>query len=268
MASTSGFTVTSWNLLHGMAIPPQSSITLSDALVKLHEDSNADVIALQEVDVQQKRSGHGNQVAEIAELMGAKHWAFAPSMYGTPGEKWHGVKDAMVFDQDSTLPNDAMYGIGIVSKVPVKRWHRINLGKAPLGMPLLVAGDKRPRLIYVSDEPRSALVAELENGISVTTTHLSFVPLKNAQQLRKIAKWVEQLPGIHIMTGDFNLPWGLGPKIAGWKDLAEGPTYPSWKPSIEFDYIMSKELSAKDVTAKIHDHYGISDHRAISVTIN
>jgi endonuclease/exonuclease/phosphatase family metal-dependent hydrolase len=251
-----------------MAIPPQSSITLSDALMKLHDDSNSDVIALQEVDVQQQRSGHGNQVAEIAELMGATHWAFAPSMYGTPGEKWRGVKDAMVFDQDSSLPNEAMYGIGIVSKVPVKRWHRINLGKAPLGMPLLVAGEKKPRLIYVSDEPRSALVAELENGISVTTTHLSFVPVKNAQQLRKIAKWVEQLPGIHIMTGDFNLPWGLGPKIAGWKDLAEGPTYPSWKPAIEFDYIMSKELGPKDVTAKIHDHYGISDHRAISVTIN
>ena len=131
-------------------------------------------------------------------------------MYGTPGEKWHGVKDEMVFDNESSFPNDAMYGIGMVSKVPVRRWHRINLGKAPLGMPLLVAGEKRPNLIYVSDEPRSALVAELENGISVTTTHLSFVPVKNAIQLRKICKWVEQLPGLHIMTGDFNLPWGLG----------------------------------------------------------
>ena len=177
MASTSGFTVTSWNLLHGMAIPPQSTITLSDAIEKLHIDSQSDVIALQEVDVQQKRSGHGNQVAEIAAAMGARHWAFAPAMYGTPGEKWHGIKDAMVFDQDSSVPNEAMYGIGIVSKIPVKRWHRINLGKAPLGMPLLVAGEKRPRLIYVSDEPRAALVAELENGISVTTTHLSFVPI-------------------------------------------------------------------------------------------
>ena len=251
-----------------MAIPPQSTVTLLDAIEQLHAESHSDLIALQEVDVQQKRSGHGNQVAEIADAIGAKYWAFAPSMYGTPGEKWHGVKDEMVFDQDSSLPNEAMYGIGIVSKVPVKRWHRINLGKAPLGMPLLVAGDKRPRLIYVSDEPRSALVAELENGISVTTTHLSFVPVKNAQQLRKIAKWVEQLPGIHIMTGDFNLPWGLGPKIAGWKDLAEGPTYPSWKPSIEFDYIMSKELSPADVSSKIHEHFGISDHRAISITIN
>jgi endonuclease/exonuclease/phosphatase family metal-dependent hydrolase len=102
----------------------------------------------------------------------------------------------------------------------------------------------------------------------VTTTHLSFVPVKNVLQLKKIAKWVEQLPGIHIMTGDFNLPWGLGPKISGWSDLAKGPTYPSWKPSIEFDYIMSKELAPSDVTSVIHRHFGISDHRAISVTLH
>ena len=146
-----------------MAIPPQSGITLHEAAVKLHDVAHFDLIALQEVDVRQSRSGHGNQVADIAEVLGAKHWAFAPSMYGTPGEKWQAINDDIVFDNTSSFPNEAMYGIGIVSKVPVKRWHRINLGKAPLGMPLLVAGGKRPRLIYVSDEPRSALVAELEN---------------------------------------------------------------------------------------------------------
>ena len=267
MARQSGFTVTSWNLLHAMQIPPHSTATLHDALVEINREIKSDVIALQEVDVHQSRSGNGNQVREVAESIGAPYWAFAPSMYGTPGEKWHGIKDAMVFDNTMPIPPSAMYGIGIVSKVPVKRWHRINLGKAPLGMPLLVAGEKRPRLIYVSDEPRSALVAELENGISVTTTHLSFVPGKNFLQLKKISRWVEQLPGLHIMTGDFNLPWGLGPKIAGWNDLVEGPTYPSWKPSIEFDYIMSKELTAKDVIAKIHGHHGISDHLASSATI-
>ena len=262
------FTVTSWNLLHGMAIPPTSEVSFHQALEKLHAASNFDVIALQEVDVQQSRSGNGNQVKEIAELIGAKDWAFAPAMYGTPGEKWHGIKDDIVFDNNSSLPNEAMYGIGIVSKVPVKRWHRINLGKAPLGMPLVVAGEKRPQLVYVSDEPRAALVAELENGYSITTTHLSFVPGKNVMQLRKISKWVEQLPGVHIMTGDFNLPWGLAPKITGWNDLAVGATYPAWKPSIEFDYIMSKELKHQDVKSVIHEHYGVSDHRAISVIIN
>jgi endonuclease/exonuclease/phosphatase family metal-dependent hydrolase len=233
----------------------------------LTQEINSDVIAIQEVDIHQSRSGNGNQVKEIAELIGAKDWAFAPSMYGTPGEKWEGIKEDLIFDNSNPPPSREMYGIGIVSKVPVKKWHRINLGKAPFGMPLLVAGEKRPRFIYVSDEPRSALVAELENGISVTTTHLSFVPIKNVLQLKKITKWVEQLDGVHIVTGDFNLPWGLAPKISGWQDLVKGSTYPSWKPSLEFDYIMSKELSANDVIPKIHSHHGISDHLASSITI-
>jgi endonuclease/exonuclease/phosphatase family metal-dependent hydrolase len=262
-----GFTLTSWNLLHAMAIPPNSGGTLQSALDLLSKEVASDVIAIQEVDVHQDRSGNGNQVRQIADEIGASYWAFAPSMYGTPGAKWHGVTEEIIFDNTTPIPPDAMYGIGMVSKIPVKRWHRINLGRAPIGMPLLVPGEKRPQFIYVHDEPRSALVAELENGISVTTTHLSFVPLKNWGQLRKISNWVEKLPGLHIMTGDFNLPWGLGPKLIGWNDLVKGATYPSWKPSIEFDYIMSKELTNNDVVAKIHSHLGISDHLASSATI-
>lgn len=250
-----------------MAIPPGGDADLDSALTKLMSEVKSDLIALQEVDVHQTRSGNGNQVRHVANALGAEYWAFAPAMYGTPGEKWHGVTEEIVFDQSSAIPPDAMYGIGMVSKIPVKRWHRINLGKAPLGAPLIFAGEKRPQLVYVKDEPRAALVAELENGISVTTTHLSFVPGKNVLQLKKIAKWVEQLPGIHIMTGDFNLPWGLAPKLIGWNDLVEGPTYPSWKPSIEFDYIMSRELTSAQVISRIHNHFGISDHLASSATI-
>lgn len=250
-----------------MAIPPNGGGALPEALRALHKEVASDVFAIQEVDVHQDRSGNGNQVREIAEEIGAPYWAFAPSMYGTPGGSWRGITEKIIFDNASNIPKEAMYGIGIVSKVPVKSWHRINLGKAPLGMPLLVAGEKRPQFIYVSDEPRSALVAELENGISITTTHLSFVPIKNIAQLRKIAKWVEELPGIHVMTGDFNLPWGLAPKLSGWRDLVVGATYPSWKPSIEFDYIMSKELEPKDVISIIHNHHGVSDHLASSITI-
>lgn len=250
-----------------MAIPPGTDANLDSALVKLTGEVNSDVIALQEVDVHQTRSGNGNQVRHIAEAIDAPYWAFAPAMYGTPGEKWRGVTEEIIFDERTNIPPDAMYGIGMVSKVPVKRWHRINLGKAPLGAPLIFAGEKRPQIVYVRDEPRAALVAELENGISITTTHLSFVPLKNLAQLKRITKWVEQLPGIHIMTGDFNLPWSLAPRISGWNDLVPGATYPSWKPSIEFDYIMSRELTAADVIGKIHSHTGISDHLAASATI-
>ncbi|MFM7874906.1 MAG: hypothetical protein ACKO8Y_09900, partial [Actinomycetota bacterium] len=110
----SGFTITTWNLLHAMAIPPNSGATLYSAMKSLSQEINSDVIAIQEVDVHQSRSGNGNQVKEIAELIGAEYWAFAPSMYGTPGEKWEGIKEDLIYDNSNPPPNREMYGIGIV----------------------------------------------------------------------------------------------------------------------------------------------------------
>ena len=267
MASTQGFSLTCWNTLHGMAIPPNSGATLQSAVSQMLKEVNSDVITLQEVDLNQDRSSGVNQVSHIAKLVGAKYWAFAPSLIGTPGEKWSAVESELIYTQDSVIPNQAMYGIGIVSKERVKSWHRINLGRSAIGMPLLIPGEKRAQFIYVSDEPRSALLAELENGLSISTTHLSFVPGKNVTQLRKIIKWLPIIAGKHILTGDFNLPWGLAAKISGWRDLATGATYPSWKPNIEFDYILSKDIDADRVKPLIHKHNGLSDHRALSITL-
>ncbi len=267
MAAHRGFSLTSWNLLHAMAIPPTSSATLEGAIVKLQARVDSDLIALQEVDLFQERSDSKNQVERIAELMEAPYWAFAPSLLGTPGGRWSAVSDLRIYSEESSIPHQPMYGIGIVSKIPVKKWHRINLGRSRIGAPLIVPGENRPRMIYVADEPRLALVAELENGLTVSTTHLSFVPGFNILQLKKLARRLEKLPGLSLFTGDFNLPWGLGPSISGWNNLVKGSTYPSWKPSIEFDYIMSREFRASDVEAVIHDHYGISDHLASSAII-
>jgi endonuclease/exonuclease/phosphatase family metal-dependent hydrolase len=79
--------ITSWNLLHGMEIPPNKS---GPSLAALHRGIAAlatDVIAVQEIDFNLPRSGLVNQVAEVANAMGATDWAFAPSVIGTPGEK-------------------------------------------------------------------------------------------------------------------------------------------------------------------------------------
>ncbi|NDE13078.1 MAG: hypothetical protein EBZ99_05595 [Actinobacteria bacterium] len=101
----SGFTVTTWNLLHAMAIPPNTGATLYGAMKALADEVNSDVIAIQEVDLHQSRSGNGNQVREIAEIIGAKYWAFAPSIFGTPGEKWEGITEDLVFDNSNLLEN-------------------------------------------------------------------------------------------------------------------------------------------------------------------
>jgi len=89
--------VISWNLLHGVQIPPvknqewqKSLVTAAGVVAKNYQP---DFIGLQEVDYLQPRSGGINQTKVIAEKLGLKHWAYLPSLIGTPGERWHKVED-------------------------------------------------------------------------------------------------------------------------------------------------------------------------------
>lgn len=91
--------VTSWNLLHGARIPPKDDEPnpkqlLLDGFDHFSKDFNPDVMGLQELDCNQARSGNLNQVAVIADLLGAKYWAFAPSLIGTPGGQWRKLSQA------------------------------------------------------------------------------------------------------------------------------------------------------------------------------
>ena len=77
--------VTSWNLLHGMAIPPTNDLAADQ--IKLGEAvqaMGADVIGIQEVDEQLTRSGRASQTAVVAEAMRTEHWGFAPVIIGEP----------------------------------------------------------------------------------------------------------------------------------------------------------------------------------------
>ena len=76
--------------------------------------------------------------------------------------------------------------MGLVSKLPVRRWHVIRLRAAKVRAPVAVPGG-RGRFILLPDEPRVALAAEVETPrgpLVVATTHLSFVPGWNLVQLR------------------------------------------------------------------------------------
>ena len=216
--------------------------------------------------------------------MGATDWAYAPTVIGTPGEKWRALTA-----EDHALrigehrSDHASYGIGLISTIPVTQWHRLELGRSRIGLPLLIPGDQGDqgdqsgtkkksslRFIYVRDEPRVALAAELENGYTVVVTHLSFVPIVNYFQLMKIRRWVAKLPGIHIIMGDLNLGWGLPVRGTHWRSLAVKNTYPSWGEKIQFDYITAHipHFGERAVrTLEIPD-LGISDHLPIGVEIN
>ena len=272
--------VISWNLLHGQKIPPTGTqnwqVELETAAKTVSDKMQPDFLALQEVDNFQSRSGFVNQSKLIAESMQLKHWAYLPTLIGTPGEKWRSVKDlnqAIITSENHQSNDVASYGIALATNQPIKKLYVKKLGRSLIGMPLLIPKDngKGVRFIYVKDEPRVALIAELENGFTIATTHLSFVPGVNIFQLNKISSFLKKLAGISVLIGDLNLPANLPSKLSGFRSVLSQSTYPSWGPKIQFDYIMARKSLLKD-SRLIHQEIkstnpGISDHIPIGVML-
>ena len=271
--------VISWNLLHGQKIPPTNSqdwqAKVVSAAKKVADELQPNFIALQEVDYFQSRSELTNQTKLVAQSMQLKYWAYLPTLIGTPGEKWRSVKDLKnsIITESSIDKNlKASYGIALATNWPIKKLYVKKLGRSIIGMPLLIPKDngKGVRFIYVKDEPRVALIAELENGYTIATTHLSFVPGVNIFQLNKLSSYLKKLPGFALLTGDLNLPANLPSKFSGFKSIISQATYPSWKPKIQFDYIMLRKSEIRIVSSikpMKSTATGISDHTPIGVEI-
>jgi endonuclease/exonuclease/phosphatase family metal-dependent hydrolase len=269
--------VISWNLLHGQVIPPLAEQDWQQNLITSAKDVakhfQPDFISLQEVDYLQPRSGNINQTKLIAESMGLKYWYYLPALLGTPGSRWQKVKNLEpgIISQNTNNPSpNTSYGIGFATSVPIKKIYTKALGRSIIGMPLLVPKDngKGARFIYVKDEPRVALIAELENGLTIATTHLSFVPFVNVFQLNRLIIALKKLSGVPVLVGDLNLPANIPSKLSGFKSVISQSTYPSWKPKIQFDYIMvanNQEVQATPLSTIKPD---ISDHVPIGVELN
>lgn len=273
--------VLSWNILHGQVIPPANQVdqlaSLKSATAQVVSNYQPDFICLQEVDYQQPRSDFLNQTKIIAKSSGLKYWAFLPAIFGTPGEKWKKVtnlEQSIITAENESINTAKSYGIGIATNQPIKKLYAKKLGKSVIGMPLLIPNDKGTgvRFIYVKDEPRVVLIIELESGVTIATTHLSFVPGVNIYQLNRISFLLRNIPGKKILAGDLNLPGNLPSKLSGFRSLATAATYPSWKEKIQFDYIMAKKGLIKNnrVAATLIKSTGrpiISDHIPIGVEL-
>ena len=265
--------ITSWNFLHGLPLLPGATEDGSQIVAEL----GSDVVALQEVDYRLARSMDSRQIADVAEAMGTQWWGFAPAIKGTPGEKWRALdareQQVLTAENVGSDIDSGYYGIAIASKIPVLHWQRLELGRAWIGMPLVVSNAAgKPRFLYVKDEPRVAMAAVLDNGWTVINTHLSFVPVVNIYQLLKISRWAKKLEVEHstkvILLGDFNLVWGIPSKITKWKRATQRLSYPSWKPAISFDYILAREENLTSMREIELPDQVISDHRPISVEVS
>ena len=245
-----------FNLLNGRSV--------DDGLVDLGRlraavrTIDADILAIQEVDRDQDRSGGHDQTAEVADVLGAEHWRFEPALLGTPGGTWRAAVDG-----DGTRAGVPCYGIGLVSRFPVTEWHVLRLGllkvKAPVYAP--------PRgVMLIDDEPRIGLAAVVETPhgpITVVSSHLSFLPGWSAVQLRRLLVGFAGLPYPRILVGDLNMPQRLARRLTGMQLLAPNlKTFPSPDPRLQLDHALGTPGLPR-VVAAAAPRLPVSDHRPL-----
>ena len=248
-----------FNVLHGRSLADGRVST--PRLVEACASLAADVLCLQEIDRGQARSGRVDQTAAVAQATGAVAWRFEPALIGEPGATWRAAVD----DDASTGPEaGAGYGVGLVSRLPVRAWHVVRLRAAKVRAPVAVPGG-RGRFILLPDEPRVALAAEVEAGAGrmlLATTHLSFVPGWNLLQLRRVTRALAGFGLPCVLLGDLNVPGGLPARATGWKALARARTFPGPNPSMQIDHALGHG-GLPDVAAVAAPEMPLSDHRAL-----
>ncbi|MCD2191970.1 endonuclease/exonuclease/phosphatase family protein [Actinomycetospora endophytica] len=232
------------------------------------QELDADVLALQEVDRGQERSGRIDQAelaAAVVGVTGPEHVRFEATVGRLPaarrgrdtGPTRHREPAAM---STATSVSSPGYGIALVSRVPVRRWRRVELPGFPA----------RPW----RSEPRVALAAVLAEPApvrTIVTTHLSVVPALNAIQARRLAAALSDLPGPVILLGDLNLPAAIPARLLpAWRPLGRGSTYPRPRPRLRLDQALLRDPGRAgppaDWTAGVVPT-GISDHCAVTVDL-
>ena len=232
--------VASVNLFSGRSLQDGAIVAgrLTDGLASL----GADLVAIQEVDRCQPRSGTVDQAALAAAAIGAPvhpdHLRFVPTVLGTPGEQgWRAAGDHA--SGEPAPPDGPSYGIALASRLPVRRWHVLTLqpprGRFPIPIP-----SRPPRILMLPEEPRAVVAAELaEPRVTVACTHLSFVPGVNVRQLRRVRHWLAALPGPVLLLGDLNLPGRMAVRLSGGHPLVTGPTFPVHAPRVQLDHALA-----------------------------
>ena len=102
--------------------------------------------------------------------------------------------------------------------------------------------------------------------MTVVTAHLSFVPGWNVAQLRALARWARRCPAPRLLLGDFNLPGAVPRMATGWTQLARVPTYPSWRPRVQFDHVLADGPTPVSGCARLR--LSVSDHCALVVDLD
>lgn len=249
--------IATFNILHGRTVGDGVSPARLRACV---QQLDPDVLALQEVDREQPRSGRVDLTAVAAEAMGAVAHRFVAAISGTPGATW-------IAATGEEKPGTAAYGISLLSRFPATSWQVLRLPRIPMRVPMYLPGPNR--VMIVDEEPRAAVIARLDTPlgpISVANTHLSFVPGWNRRQLRRLVRDLRGVPGPRVLTGDLNLTPAAVARCSGLRALAAAPTFPATAPSRQLDHILTDDpkLRGRHCASPVAE---LSDHRPLVIDI-
>ncbi len=246
--------VLSLNLQRGLL--RDGSTTTADQLASAFEGVDVDVLALQEVDRGQPRTGGVDQAGVIAEALGLPHVRFAATLTGD-------VRRARIAPARWGDVDGPAYGLAIVSRWPVAAWFVRPLPRLRPRYPVVTGGRLRLR----DDEQRGVLAAVIttpQGEVSIGSAHLSLLGPVAAVQVGGLLRSMSTLPTPAVVCGDLDLdPWALGPLARGW-EMPRALTFPASAPRRQIDHALVRGASVTEVRAL---DLPISDHRGLQVEL-
>jgi endonuclease/exonuclease/phosphatase family metal-dependent hydrolase len=112
----------------------------------------------------------------------------------------------------------------------------------------------------------AAVIDGPDGEVTVTNTHLSFMPAWNALQLRRLVRSLEGTREPLVVIGDLNMEQRQAARVSGLRPIATADTFPADAPRRQLDHVLVRgPLRATGPATSVR--LPLSDHRALVVPV-